>query len=196
MPSPDPRLRYDELHRAGPRGSWRPLVGVVGLVVSFLVVQQVLAALLAIVRVAGGASYDDVLAELDGDHLRFVASSTIPTTGIKGTDANIQGIFHALIRFFGAHGQILAAQHDLNGLPAFFYRDGNLCLCFVREKLVQLRKPLFRIFDKARFERNATAGTCNFHRTTSLCFGCPAPLPESPLPTWFHFRQLLPVPLL
>ena len=44
----------------------------------------------------GNASTEVALAELDGDHLRFVASSTIPTTGIKGTDANLVGIFQAL----------------------------------------------------------------------------------------------------
>ena len=44
----------------------------------------------------GNATTEVALAEADGDRLTFLASSTIPTTGIKGTDANIQGIFHAL----------------------------------------------------------------------------------------------------
>jgi len=44
----------------------------------------------------GNATTEVALAEADGDKLTFLASSTIPTTGIKGTDANIQGIFHAL----------------------------------------------------------------------------------------------------
>ena len=44
----------------------------------------------------GNASTEVALAELDGDRLHFLASSTIPTTGIKGTDANLVGIFQAL----------------------------------------------------------------------------------------------------
>ena len=44
----------------------------------------------------GNASTEVALAELDGDHLRFVASSTIPTTGIKGTKRNLFGIYKAL----------------------------------------------------------------------------------------------------
>lgn len=44
----------------------------------------------------GNATTDVALAEQRGTELVFLASSTIPTTGIKGTDANIQGVFHAL----------------------------------------------------------------------------------------------------
>lgn len=44
----------------------------------------------------GNASTEVALAEADGDSLRFLSSATIPTTGIKGTDANLTGIFHAL----------------------------------------------------------------------------------------------------
>jgi diol dehydratase reactivase alpha subunit len=44
----------------------------------------------------GNASTEVALAELDGDRLHSLASSTIPTTGIKGTDANLVGIFQAL----------------------------------------------------------------------------------------------------
>lgn len=44
----------------------------------------------------GNATTEVALAEADGTALRFLASSTIPTTGIKGTDANLGGVFHAL----------------------------------------------------------------------------------------------------
>ncbi|RRD47801.1 diol dehydratase reactivase subunit alpha [Tessaracoccus sp. OH4464_COT-324] len=44
----------------------------------------------------GNASTEVALAERTGDSLRFLASATIPTTGIKGTDANIKGVFQAL----------------------------------------------------------------------------------------------------
>lgn len=44
----------------------------------------------------GNATTEVALAETDGTTLRFLASSTIPTTGIKGTDANLGGVFHAL----------------------------------------------------------------------------------------------------
>lgn len=44
----------------------------------------------------GNATTEVALAEQRGTELVFLASSTIPTTGIKGTDANIQGVFHAL----------------------------------------------------------------------------------------------------
>lgn len=44
----------------------------------------------------GNATTEVALAERRGGELVFLASSTIPTTGIKGTDANIKGVFHAL----------------------------------------------------------------------------------------------------
>ncbi|MHA6525262.1 diol dehydratase reactivase subunit alpha [Tessaracoccus sp. G1721] len=44
----------------------------------------------------GNATTEVALAERRGDELVFLASSTIPTTGIKGTDANIKGVVHAL----------------------------------------------------------------------------------------------------
>lgn len=44
----------------------------------------------------GNATTEVALAERRGEELVFLASSTIPTTGIKGTDANIKGVVHAL----------------------------------------------------------------------------------------------------
>ena len=44
----------------------------------------------------GNATTEVALAERRGGELRFLASSTIPTTGIKGTEANIKGVVHAL----------------------------------------------------------------------------------------------------
>lgn len=44
----------------------------------------------------GNATTEVALAERRGGELVFLASSTIPTTGIKGTDANIKGLVHAL----------------------------------------------------------------------------------------------------
>ncbi|WP_040284203.1 diol dehydratase reactivase subunit alpha [Tessaracoccus massiliensis] len=44
----------------------------------------------------GNATTEVALAESRGAELVFLASSTIPTTGIKGTDANLKGVFHAL----------------------------------------------------------------------------------------------------
>ncbi|HSO70200.1 MAG TPA: diol dehydratase reactivase subunit alpha, partial [Arachnia sp.] len=44
----------------------------------------------------GNATTEVALAERRGGELAFLASSTIPTTGIKGTDANIKGVVHAL----------------------------------------------------------------------------------------------------
>ena len=44
----------------------------------------------------GNATTEVALAERRGGELVFLASSTIPTTGIKGTDANIKGVVHAL----------------------------------------------------------------------------------------------------
>ena len=44
----------------------------------------------------GNATTEVALAERRGEELVFLASSTIPTTGIKGTEANIKGVVHAL----------------------------------------------------------------------------------------------------
>lgn len=46
----------------------------------------------------GNATTEVALARHDGDgkQLAFVASATIPTTGIKGTTDNVKGIFHSL----------------------------------------------------------------------------------------------------
>ncbi|HEY3410961.1 MAG TPA: diol dehydratase reactivase subunit alpha [Propionicimonas sp.] len=56
----------------------------------------------------GNATTEVALAEVDGADLRFVASGTIPTTGIKGTDANLTGIFHALQDAVKAAGRSLS----------------------------------------------------------------------------------------
>lgn len=44
----------------------------------------------------GNATTETALARLDGGKLEFLASGTVPTTGIKGTRQNINGIFHSL----------------------------------------------------------------------------------------------------
>lgn len=44
----------------------------------------------------GNATTETALGRLDGDKLEFLASGTVPTTGIKGTRQNINGIFHSL----------------------------------------------------------------------------------------------------
>ena len=44
----------------------------------------------------GNATTETALAKLDGGKLEFLASGTVPTTGIKGTRQNINGIFHSL----------------------------------------------------------------------------------------------------
>lgn len=44
----------------------------------------------------GNATTEVALARVTGHGIDFLASSTIPTTGIKGTEANLQGVCHAL----------------------------------------------------------------------------------------------------
>lgn len=44
----------------------------------------------------GNATTEVALARVVDHEIVFLASSTIPTTGIKGTEANLQGVFHAL----------------------------------------------------------------------------------------------------
>ena len=79
-----------------------------------------------------------------------------------------QGVLHAFGGFFGAHGQRAAAQRQLNGLTALFHRYCDLCLRFFGKELIEFGQFLLCQFDEARFQRYATAGTCDFHRTTSL----------------------------
>ncbi len=45
----------------------------------------------------GNATTEVALADVSGSTPKFLASSIIPTTGIKGTGNNVQGVFHALI---------------------------------------------------------------------------------------------------
>ena len=44
----------------------------------------------------GNATTETALARIEGGHAVFLASGTVPTTGIKGTRQNINGIFHSL----------------------------------------------------------------------------------------------------
>ena len=46
----------------------------------------------------GNATTETALARLEAGKLEFLASGTVPTTGIKGTRQNINGIFHSLTR--------------------------------------------------------------------------------------------------
>lgn len=52
----------------------------------------------------GNATTEVALARVAGREVSFLASSTIPTTGIKGTEANLQGVFHALQEALGGAG--------------------------------------------------------------------------------------------
>lgn len=45
----------------------------------------------------GNATTEVALADVSGSSPNFLGSSIIPTTGIKGTGNNIQGVFHALV---------------------------------------------------------------------------------------------------
>ncbi|GAA1522199.1 CPBP family intramembrane glutamic endopeptidase [Nocardioides humi] len=60
-------LRYDELHRRGPAGPWRPLVGIPLLVVIFFASQLVLSIVVTLVLVAGGDSTEQAIDKLTGD---------------------------------------------------------------------------------------------------------------------------------
>ncbi len=64
----------------------------------------------------GNATTEVALAERDGAQINFLASSIIPTTGIKGTKANLAGIFQALTEALKAGGRQLEdlAQIRLN----------------------------------------------------------------------------------
>ncbi len=52
----------------------------------------------------GNATTEVALAEV-GAKVRFLASSIVPTTGIKGTSANVKGVFHALSEALGKAGR-------------------------------------------------------------------------------------------
>ena len=44
----------------------------------------------------GNATTETALARIDGNQVEFLASGTVPTTGIKGTRQNINGVVHSL----------------------------------------------------------------------------------------------------
>ncbi|MFJ9316737.1 type II CAAX prenyl endopeptidase Rce1 family protein [Pimelobacter simplex] len=69
MPSADgaPRLRYDELHRLGPAGAWRPFAGIPALVVLFFMGQVVLSVVVTTILVAGGDTSKEAVDHLSGD---------------------------------------------------------------------------------------------------------------------------------
>ncbi len=46
----------------------------------------------------GNATTETALAKIDGNHVEFLASGTVPTTGIKGTRQNINGVVHSLTK--------------------------------------------------------------------------------------------------
>lgn len=68
MPSADAgELRYERLQERGPAGEWRPLAGVVLLLVLFVVGQFVLVNLVALALAVGGDSASEVNDKLSGD---------------------------------------------------------------------------------------------------------------------------------
>lgn len=60
-------LRYDELQRLGPRGAWRPWVGIPMLVVMIMAAQLVMAVVVSLFLAVSGTSGDAITAKLDGD---------------------------------------------------------------------------------------------------------------------------------
>ena len=64
----------------------------------------------------GNATTETALAKLEAGKLEFLASGTVPTTGIKGTRQNINGIFHSLTRAL-----------EQAGLEAGHIADSPLC---------------------------------------------------------------------
>ena len=62
-----PAVRYDELHRLGPRGAWRPAVGVVLLVVLVLLAQAALSALFAVYLLVTSVDAQEIGDRLGGD---------------------------------------------------------------------------------------------------------------------------------
>lgn len=55
----------------------------------------------------GNATTEVALAEIDSAQTRFLSSSTVATTGIKGTSTNIRGLFHGLQEALRAAGRQL-----------------------------------------------------------------------------------------
>ncbi|WP_408896180.1 lysostaphin resistance A-like protein [Nocardioides sp. R1-1] len=60
-------LRYDELHRRGPAGGWRPFAGIALLVALFFASQLALSVVVVLVLVLGGDTADQALDKLSGD---------------------------------------------------------------------------------------------------------------------------------
>ena len=63
----DEPLTYERLHHLGPRGWWRPLVGVLLLVLLVLLLQVVTTALLSAYLLVRGDTLDEALTRLSGD---------------------------------------------------------------------------------------------------------------------------------
>lgn len=60
-------LRYDELQRLGPRGAWRPLAGIVALVVLFVGAQIALGLVITVVLVVSGDTLAQATDKLSGE---------------------------------------------------------------------------------------------------------------------------------
>lgn len=60
-------LRYDQLQRLGPRGVWRPWVGLVLLVLLVMAAQLVMSVVVMVVLIATGTASGDVSDKLSGD---------------------------------------------------------------------------------------------------------------------------------
>lgn len=60
-------LRYDEVHRLGARGVWRPLVGIVAAVLLYVIVQLVLAQVVVVMWSVRGVESDAISDRLAGD---------------------------------------------------------------------------------------------------------------------------------
>ena len=52
----------------------------------------------------GNASTETALARIENGKATFLSSGTVPTTGIKGTRQNINGVFHSLQKALEAAG--------------------------------------------------------------------------------------------
>ena len=63
----------------------------------------------------GNATTEVALAEVGAgrEQVRFLASSIVPTTGIKGTSSNVKGLFHGLTKALTAAGRRI---EDLTGI--------------------------------------------------------------------------------
>lgn len=66
-PVPEEALTYERLHRLGPRGWWRPVVGVVLLVVLVVVSQAVVTAAISVYLLLRGKTVGQALDQLSGD---------------------------------------------------------------------------------------------------------------------------------